>query len=108
MIRKSAENAMLKLALNGTYGNSNNMYSPFYDPKYTMTITLNGQLLLCKAIETVLSVPTVEMIMANTDGFEFIVDREYEALAEQKCKEWESLTGLTWKGTLTLKCSYLT
>ena len=38
----STENAMLKLALNGVYGDSNNEYSPFYDPKYTMTITING------------------------------------------------------------------
>lgn len=96
--KKTAENAMLKLALNGTYGNSNSEYSPFYDPKFTMTITLNGQLLLCKAIEMVLTVPTVEILMANTDGFEFIVDREYNELAEQKCKEWEELTKLTLEG----------
>lgn len=96
--KKSAENAMLKLALNGTYGNSNSEYSPFYDPKFTMTITLNGQLLLCKAIEMVLTVPTVEILMANTDGFEFIVDREYNELAEQKCKEWEQFTKLTLEG----------
>lgn len=96
--KKSAENAMLKLALNGTYGNSNNQYSPFYDPKFTMTITLNGQMLLCKAIEMVMSVPTVEILMANTDGFEFIVDREYNELAEQKCREWEEMTKLTLEG----------
>jgi hypothetical protein len=29
--KTSAENAMLKLALNGVYGDSNNKYSPFYD-----------------------------------------------------------------------------
>ena len=96
--KKSAENAMLKLALNGTYGKSNDKFSCFYDPKFTMTITLNGQLLLCKAIEMVLSVPTVEILMANTDGFEFIVDREYNEQAEQKCKEWEHLTNLTLEG----------
>jgi hypothetical protein len=93
--KKSVENAMLKLALNGTYGKSNDQYSPFFDPKFTMQITLNGQLLLSKAIEMVLSVPTVEILMANTDGFEFIVDREYEHLTAQKCKEWEEMTKLT-------------
>jgi hypothetical protein len=35
----------MKLASNGTYGNSNSAFSVFYDPKYTMTITINGQLL---------------------------------------------------------------
>ena len=43
--KKSAESAMLKLALNGVYGDSNNQFSVFYDPLYTMTITLNGQLI---------------------------------------------------------------
>lgn len=38
------ENAMLKLALNSVYGDSNNQYSVFYDPMYTMKITVNGQL----------------------------------------------------------------
>lgn len=92
--KKSAENAMLKLALNGTYGKSNDQFSPFYDPKFTMQITLNGQLLLSKVIEMVLSVPTVEILMANTDGFEFMVDREYEHLTAAKCKEWEQMTQL--------------
>jgi len=48
----TTENAMLKLALNGVYGDSNNKFSVFYDPKFTMSITLNGQLLLCLLAET--------------------------------------------------------
>jgi hypothetical protein len=92
--KKSAENAMLKLALNGTYGKSSDQFSPFYDPKFTMQITLNGQMLLAKAVEMVLTIPTVEILMCNTDGFEFIVDREYEHLTAQKCKEWEEMTNL--------------
>ena len=35
----TGENLAIKLGLNATYGNSNNQYSPFYDPKYTMSIT---------------------------------------------------------------------
>jgi hypothetical protein len=31
------ESAMLKLALNGVYGDSNNVFSVFYDPLFTMT-----------------------------------------------------------------------
>ena len=92
--KKSAENAMLKLALNGTYGKSNDKFSPFYDPKFTMQITLNGQMLLSKAVEMVLEIPTVEILMCNTDGFEFIVDCEYEHLTAAKCREWESMTNL--------------
>lgn len=40
--KKSSESAMLKLALNGVYGDSNNKFSVFYDPLFTMSITLNG------------------------------------------------------------------
>ena len=32
--KKSAESAMLKLALNGVYGDSNNQFSVFYDPLF--------------------------------------------------------------------------
>ena len=40
----SPENAMLKLALNGCYGDSNNPYSVFYDSLFTMKVTLSGQM----------------------------------------------------------------
>ena len=43
----SIENEMLKLALNGTYGDTNSKFSVFYDPLVTMRTTLNGQLFLC-------------------------------------------------------------
>lgn len=94
----TAENAALKLALNGTYGDSNNQYSPLYDPQYTMSITINGQLLLCMLAERLMSIPTVKVIMMNTDGLEFMVDNEYEAEADEVCKQWEKLTKLTLEG----------
>jgi hypothetical protein len=64
----SAENAMLKLALNGVFGDSNSKYSPFFDPKYTMSITINGQLLIAMLCETLMSHPEIQLIQANTDG----------------------------------------
>src|SRR6185312_14238735 len=57
-----------KLAANGTYGNSGNEHSIFYDPRFTMSITCNGQLLLAMLVEFLLSVPTVNILQANTDG----------------------------------------
>ena len=47
----SPENAMLKLALNGVYGKSNDKFSIFYDPKFTMSVTLTGQLALAMLAE---------------------------------------------------------
>jgi hypothetical protein len=38
------ENAMLKLALNGAYGKSLSEHSVLYDPKFGLTVTINGQL----------------------------------------------------------------
>jgi hypothetical protein len=64
-----------KLAANGTYGNSNNEYSVFYDPRFTMAITINGQLMLCMLAEWLLSVPTVRFA-GNTDGITYTIRRD--------------------------------
>lgn len=90
----TAENAMLKLALNGVYGDSNNVYSPFYDPAYTMAITINGQLLLCMLAEQLLKTPSLTMVQANTDGITVRVHRQYHQHVLSVCKWWEELTGL--------------
>ena len=88
------ENAALKLALNGVYGDSNNIYSPFYDPQYTMTITLNGQLLLCLLAERLMEIKSLEMIQANTDGVTVKVHRGLLHEVDAVCAEWEKLTSL--------------
>jgi len=90
----TAENAMLKLALNGTYGNSNNKYSPLYDPQYTMAITVNGQLLLCMLSERMMDIPGLSMIQANTDGITVSVPRAHKWLVDEVSKWWQSHTGL--------------
>jgi len=90
----SPANAALKLALNGVYGDSNNEFSPLYDPAYTMSITVNGQLTLCMLIEQLIERCNAEIVMANTDGFEFFVDVQYLPEVECCVKEWESITGL--------------
>lgn len=88
------ENAMLKLALNGVYGDSNNVYSPFYDPAYTMAITINGQLLLCMLAEELMKIPGLSMIQANTDGLTVYVPRVFTRQVEQVRHAWEKLTRL--------------
>lgn len=93
--KKSPENAMLKLALNGVYGDSNNKYSPFYDPAYTMAITINGQLLLCMLAEQLIKIPDLKMIQINTDGLTVKVNRAYESTVNQICGWWEKFTLLT-------------
>jgi hypothetical protein len=92
--KKSAISAMLKLALNGVYGDSNNRFSVFYDPLYTMTITLNGQLLLCLLAEMVMKIKGVRLIQVNTDGLTARVRRDQMAQVEHARAEWQRITGL--------------
>ena len=90
----SAENAMLKLALNGVYGDSNSIYSPFYDPQYTLSITINGQLLLCMLAEALMSVPGLRLINVNTDGIAYSVPKVQLDKVNKACAEWEKHTRL--------------
>lgn len=90
----SPENNMLKLALNGVYGKSNDKHSPFFDPQYTMSITINGQLLLCMLAEQLMKIPGLKMVQINTDGLTYLCPNEYMAHADAVSKWWESLTKL--------------
>lgn len=90
--KKSAQNGALKLALNGTYGDSNNEFSPFYDPLFTMKITINGQLMLCMLAERIMRVPTVQIIQINTDGMTYKVHRSMKDVTAAIHSEWERFT----------------
>ena len=90
----SAENAMLKLALNGVYGDSNNKFSVFYDPLFTMSITLNGQLLLCVLAENLIRISGLTLIQINTDGVTVRLPRTEMAHLQEVRHWWERLTGL--------------
>ena len=92
--KTSAESAMLKLALNGVYGDSNNHFSVFYDPQFTMSITLNGQLLLCLLAENLLRVPGVQLIQVNTDGLTIRAPKVCEDQIEAARQYWQMVTGL--------------
>lgn len=94
----SAANAALKLALNGSYGETNNEYSPLYDPAFTMSITVGGQLSLCMLMEKIVDYCDGEIVMCNTDGFEFVVHKNMLEKAKELVKEWEELTKLEMEG----------
>jgi hypothetical protein len=95
----TTENAAYKLAANGTYGKTNDVFSPFYDPLLTMKITLNGQLLLCMLVERLIQVPTVQVKMINTDGLEYMVQRDHADAAVKVCEWWQTMTKLTLERT---------
>jgi len=83
-----------KLALNSVYGKSNDVNSFLYDPKYTMSITINGQLLLTMLAESLYKIPDSTMIMINTDGIEIKIPRIYEKLYYEICEDWQKKTNL--------------
>ena len=87
-------NAVLKLAGNGVYGKSNDVYSCFYDPKYTYTVTVNGQLQLIQLVEVLSLIPGLELIQANTDGITVRMPRAVDAYFQAWKLDWEQNTGL--------------
>lgn len=89
----SGPNGAIKLALNSVYGKSNSEYSPLYDPKYTLTITVNGQLSLSMLAEQFLDIGC-KIIQCNTDGVTALVPRDREAEYYAITKSWEDKVGL--------------
>ena len=90
----TALNSSIKLARNGAYGDSNNIYSPFYDPQYTMSITINGQLLLCMLAQYLIEIPNLKMIQINTDGLTVRCPKNQVERMKEICKWWENYTCL--------------
>ena len=93
--KSDPRNYILKILLNSTYGLTNDKYSFLRDRQFTLAICINGQLLLSQLFEAIiLGIPDSKLIMANTDGFEALIPREYEEKYYQICKDLEELTKL--------------
>lgn len=92
--KNGPEDKGLKISLNSVYGNSNSSFSPFFDSKYTMTTTINGQLLLCMLAENLMRIPNLRMIQINTDGLTVRLPRVYQEHYKAVCEWWEKLTCL--------------
>jgi len=86
----------MKLSSNSTYGKSNDINSFLYDPKFTMAITLNGQLLLsvlCERLNN--AIPGLQMIQVNTDGITVKIPINFKHVYDKICSDWEIETKLT-------------
>jgi len=91
---KQSEAGGWKLALNGTYGKSQSEFSYLYDPKYTFSITVNGQLYLMMLIEKLVKETSCQVIQVNTDGVTLLIHNDNEQLMYDVCKQWENYTEL--------------
>jgi len=79
-------NTFYKLVLNGVSGLLDQAYSWLYYPEGAMKLRLMGQLILTKLIEEA-SLANFQVVSANTDGIEVLVDKnrldEYYKLVNQ-------------------------
>jgi len=82
-----------KEVANATYGKSNDEFSWLYDPMYTFTTTINGQLMLSMLAEQLMTIG--DIIQVNTDGITVKIKKDQESNYYQICKEWENITKLT-------------
>ena len=82
-------NAIMKLALNGVFGDSGSEFSPFFDSSFLLKITINGQLSLCLLAERLLEIPELEIIQVNTDGITVKYPRQHEELYYKICDDWQ-------------------
>lgn len=82
-----------KEVANATYGKSNDEFSWLYDPMYTFTTTINGQLMLSMLAEQLMTIG--DIIQVNTDGITVKIKKNQESNYYQICKEWEQTTQLT-------------
>lgn len=87
-------NAVLKLASNGAFGNSDNPYSFLFDPRFAKQITVNGQLQILQLAEVFSLIPGLEIIQANTDGITVYMPRHIDHLFQLWKSDWEVQTGL--------------
>jgi hypothetical protein len=90
------KNYVYKIILNSTYGLTGDENSFLYDPRMTMQITINGQLLLSMLYEMLsLAIPDGIPLMQNTDGLEMMIPTEAVPLYMKVCEKWENLTQLS-------------
>lgn len=94
--KSDPKNYVYKIILNSTYGLTGDANSFLYDPKMTMQITINGQLLLSKLAEMVsLAIPEAQPLMFNTDGLEMMIPNDKVDMYKSICSVWELMTQLS-------------
>ena len=91
--KSDPRNGAYKLALNSVYGKSNSKWSFLYDRKYTMAVTINGQLLLAMLAEQIQDAGG-QILMINTDGIECLIKKDLYDRIMEICAVWQELTSL--------------
>lgn len=94
--KKDPRNYVLKIILNGSYGLSKDKFAFLYDPKWQLTICINGQLILTMLTERIFELcqykPTI--IFENTDGAMFKIKRSDLHNLNLACKQIEEIVNI--------------
>lgn len=94
--KKDPLNKVYKIILNSTYGLSKEINCYLYDPEFTYSITINGQLSILMLVEMFWNrIPNVKIYQENTDGVTIGYHKQYKSEVEKICEEWSTLTKLT-------------
>ena len=83
----------LKLVCNTTYGAMLNQYNDLYDPLMGRSVCISGQLYLLELAEHCYrDIPGLKIVQLNTDGIMVQCNKEYVALLDEICDEWQKRT----------------
>ena len=89
----------LKVAINGTFGKLNSMWSALYSPNLFLQVVLTGQLSLLMLIEMLEIGTGIEVISANTDGIVILCPQDRLADYNATVCDWERMTGFITEET---------
>ena len=93
--KKDPKNYVYKIILNSTYGLSKEPNNYFHDPKYTFSITINGQLLILMLAEKLKKeIPDIIFYQMNTDGVTVGYNPIHTEKVKACMKAWEEYTAL--------------
>jgi len=86
--KKDPMNYVFKIILNSCYGLSKEANGYLYDPKFTYSITVNGQLSILMLAEKLLKeIPNIIFYQMNTDGISIGYEPQYKDKVKEIC-EW--------------------
>lgn len=88
----------LKVAINGTFGKLNSMWSTLYAPNLFLQVVLTGQLSLLMLIEWI-ELEGIKIISANTDGIVILCPQHRYDDLQRIIYEWEASTGFVTEET---------
>jgi hypothetical protein len=94
--KKDPRNYVYKIVLNSCYGLSKEFNSYIYDPKFTYTITINGQLSLLMLTEMLGEfVKDLTLLQLNTDGISIKFKRKDLDRVKKICGQFEKVSKQT-------------